>query len=678
MGLSEAIALAARGFRVFPLVKNGTKPLRAGWPETASSNVDVVSEMFRTVWAGDTPNVINGDPGYNVGVLTTDMLVVDVDMKNGKQGLQEFLKYQPDTNTLTVKTKSGGFHYYYDTLGMSFQNRVNGLGDGVDIRSYHGYVVGPGSTVDDGVYSIINDREIALIPQVLAETLSAPRIKKEEKEFPYLDDPRCVQHALSIIERTEGCCQGQQSQKVFEIACAIRDYGVSEDTALWLLMEFWNEKNSPELSYEDMELRVQNAYKYAVDSIGNASPLLAFEGVVLPPKDESPSEHGDTEGPSSLSYQGNEDKANEWFFGNTPSLDTLKPRPWNVKGLLLGGDVTTVSASGAGGKTTFMLNTAVHLAAGSEDVMGYENMLVGRPVKSVIHSAEDGLDELAKRVYAACLQNGYDPADILPHIALSSGKDRDLKFAMVDNAGNPMANEKAIPQILKICKKGDVGFICIDPLANLHTLNENDSVQMTFVMSVFNKLAAMTGAGVMIMHHTQKLNDGSVASTRGSGAIINSSRIALVLNGCSEKEAVDFGVPLKDRPRVSWIADGKSNMAPKTDKRRWYIMQSVTLVTGDGVGVPMKYDVTTKRNLADERIARCVKDEMLREGMSEWTFKQGVIYLRDRCGEDMFVKTETDRAAEKLLRQIIMRTPDVMDVNASGRITFPQITDIGA
>lgn len=674
MGVPEAIALASRGFRVFPLHRNGTKPVHEGWTEYASSDVAEVFDLFCTAW-DEKGNAfpLQSDPGYNVGVLCDNMLVVDVDTKKGRSGWASFMRFDPDRETFTVETKSGGRHYYYDTAGASFANTSGTLGEGLDTRSYHGYVVGPGSVVDGKEYRVLYDPGvIADPPAELLRELKPPKTKNTAPNtFAYLDDERCIAHAQAVLAATEGCVEGEQSKRTYDVACAMRDCGVSEGVALWLMLDYWNERNSPPLSADDMERRVANAYLYAADVPGNRSPLLHFDGIdtsqfrIEPDIQKAPSV-GETDGAQAATDRG-QPEATEWGFGNLTPLSDLKPRPWLVNDFLLAGDVTTMSAAGAGGKTTFMLNAAIQLAVGAEEVMGYKSAVAGRPVRSVIHSAEDSVDELARRVHGSCLKYGYDPKQVAPFIALSSGKDRDLKFALMSDTGNPVVGEKAVEQVVALAAQGDVGLIGLDPLANLHNLNENDSVQMTFLMSVFNQLAAVTGAAVLIMHHTHKSSDGSVGSSRGSGAIVNSSRISLVLNPLAPAEGAELGVPSRDIPRVSWIADGKSNMSEKTNKRRWYIMQSVTLWTGDSVGVPMGYKIEQKRSASDERMAKAIREHMDHTHNTALSLKECVNVLRDMHGEDLFLKM-SQAEGERTLRQIIIRTPAFLEMNQGGKV----------
>lgn len=78
---------------------------------------------------------------YNVAVVTGNgLMVIDVDMKNNKDGLesfQPFLKYFP--KTFTVKTPNGGYHYWY-LVNKDVPCKVN-LYEGIDIRGEGGYII---------------------------------------------------------------------------------------------------------------------------------------------------------------------------------------------------------------------------------------------------------------------------------------------------------------------------------------------------------------------------------------------------------------------------------------------------------------------------------------------------------------------------------------------------------
>ncbi|GAA2778281.1 bifunctional DNA primase/polymerase [Saccharopolyspora taberi] len=199
--LTAALAIAGRGWPVFPLNPGGsfpalhsvddcpgTGPCTAGhrkWEQRATTDPDRV----RGCWSHGA---------YNIGLATgpAGLLVVDLDMpKPGKpvperwaaqgaeSGMDVFLLvcadagHPPPLDTMTVQTPSGGTHLYFTApadarLRITQGERGHGLGWGIDTRGWGGYVVAPGSIRRDGSYTITDDRPPAPLPAWLVDRLT--------------------------------------------------------------------------------------------------------------------------------------------------------------------------------------------------------------------------------------------------------------------------------------------------------------------------------------------------------------------------------------------------------------------------------------------------------------------------------------------------------------------------
>lgn len=149
--LDHAIALARRGFRVFPCVEGTKRPLITAWPDKATTD-----EAQLRAWWEPLPE---SNPAIAAG---RGLLIVDIDVKPGKDG-RAWLKaiagegrFLPPT--MTVRTPSGGTHYYFrHHPDQVFRNSVGKLAPGVDVRAEGGYVLGPGAVVDGREYAEIED-----------------------------------------------------------------------------------------------------------------------------------------------------------------------------------------------------------------------------------------------------------------------------------------------------------------------------------------------------------------------------------------------------------------------------------------------------------------------------------------------------------------------------------------
>ena len=177
-----ATRFAKAGFFVFPLYQsnNGAqKPY--GW---ARNDVDKNTHPSKIIPATNSIEYIQQWPekisaGYRgakicgYGVMGIGVVIVDLDVKDGKDGAIRFKalkdKYKIPAPALVVKSKSGGYHLYYNKPDRFKDIRVKTLAsisvggtkyDGVDIRGDGGMVVGPLSECSEaewvsGQYSLI-------------------------------------------------------------------------------------------------------------------------------------------------------------------------------------------------------------------------------------------------------------------------------------------------------------------------------------------------------------------------------------------------------------------------------------------------------------------------------------------------------------------------------------------
>ena len=114
-------------------------------------------------------------PTANIGVPTgtpIGLLVVDMDPKNG--GDQTLCRLQADhpfPPTYTVRTPSGGLHFYFSTLGVDppLRSSAGRLGLGIDTRGDGGYIVVPPSRTPNGLYSV----EDAVMPSPIPSWMVA-------------------------------------------------------------------------------------------------------------------------------------------------------------------------------------------------------------------------------------------------------------------------------------------------------------------------------------------------------------------------------------------------------------------------------------------------------------------------------------------------------------------------
>jgi KaiC/GvpD/RAD55 family RecA-like ATPase len=154
--------------------------------------------------------------------------VVDVDCgtKPDKNGVMvtkivdgKYIQEIAEYPTLTVKSYSGGFHYYYKTDGI-VKDR-NGIVKNIDIKGEH-YVVGPGSVVQGSEYQYLGG-EIAPMPRFSFIPNETPIIiKKKETSSNFELDK--VLKALEYIPSDD-------YEVWYRVGMAIKDAG--GDVSIW-------------------------------------------------------------------------------------------------------------------------------------------------------------------------------------------------------------------------------------------------------------------------------------------------------------------------------------------------------------------------------------------------------------------------------------------------------------
>lgn len=181
--LDHAVAHASRGWKVFPLWPNGKNPFNEHGFYEATSDIDEVTRIWTE------------RPDLNIGLATGEasgLLVLDVDFghddKRGDESLDDLqATFGRLPDTVESQTARGGRHIYFTyPAETELANTANKLGVDLDTRATGGYVVAPGSTLNDGCWqweasSSPNRQEIAPAPDWLIQLLSTPNGQDEPR-----------------------------------------------------------------------------------------------------------------------------------------------------------------------------------------------------------------------------------------------------------------------------------------------------------------------------------------------------------------------------------------------------------------------------------------------------------------------------------------------------------------
>ncbi|MEW2212357.1 bifunctional DNA primase/polymerase [Streptomyces globisporus] len=186
--LSAALRVAERGCYVFPLRPADKRPALHGeavcpligdcagghrkWEDRATIDPD----RIRRAWA---------DRPFNIGIATgpSGLLVIDLDMPKRNSstdtpsGVTTFGALceragQAVPTTYRARTASSGEHLYFTAPdGIRLGNTAGFLAPSIDTRAWGGYVVAPGSIVNDRAYEVIDHAPVAPLPGWLLDLL---------------------------------------------------------------------------------------------------------------------------------------------------------------------------------------------------------------------------------------------------------------------------------------------------------------------------------------------------------------------------------------------------------------------------------------------------------------------------------------------------------------------------
>jgi hypothetical protein len=282
-----AVFYAERGFRVLPLTGAG-RPLREGIYKTATSDPALAAD----IWTAP-----DGSPEHHlVGLETGDLVVIDVDCKKGRDGYSDLAKLKGiglPAGAVEVDTPSGGKHIYLRNAdGIPLKTRLGSTKSeypGIDFKAgAHGYVVAPGCKKDgaDKAYQWTNGGirgGLDSLPEIPAHLKSYLR-RKEPAALPtpqqnlklsrLIDDDQALMAVQNYLlfdapAAVEGDAGRDTTLRVFQ---KCQDIGCSPETAVSLMDEFWNDRNSPPWDFEALRSTLVNLRRN--DPIGVEHPSI--------------------------------------------------------------------------------------------------------------------------------------------------------------------------------------------------------------------------------------------------------------------------------------------------------------------------------------------------------------------------------------------------------------------
>jgi hypothetical protein len=143
---AAAVEYAKDGFRVLPCWPRSKKPLTPNGFSDASTDLSKIDYWWSRC------------PDANIAIQTRDLLVLDIDCKNGVNGYMAVenleRKYGKLPATKSQLTPSGGKHLIFKTRDIIVPSLINCPAQGLDIRAHSGYILAEPSTINGMTYSM--------------------------------------------------------------------------------------------------------------------------------------------------------------------------------------------------------------------------------------------------------------------------------------------------------------------------------------------------------------------------------------------------------------------------------------------------------------------------------------------------------------------------------------------
>lgn len=260
---------------------------------------------------------------------------------------------------------------------------------------------------------------------------------------------------------------------------------------------------------------------------------------------------------------------------------SLPTRAWLFERHLVRKFVSLTVAPGGIGKTALAVVEALQMVTGRPLLGGREQP----PLRVWIWNGEDPLDEMQRRVQAACLHYGIGPDEIGDRLFLDSGRTAPIVLAKDSRSGVAVA-EPVVAALKATVMGNGIDVLSIDPYVASHAVNENDNGKVAAVARLWAAIAEETNSAISLIHHIRKPGTATTELTaddaRGAGALVAAARSVRLLARMTQQEGEEADV---ENHRLYFrVTDGKANLAPPADVSNWRKLENISL--GNGAGGP--------------------------------------------------------------------------------------------
>jgi len=493
-------------------------------------------------------------PNANVGIATgnpSGMFVLDIDQKNGGNGIQQFANLSPDgfgydgfDETPKSVTGSGGLHIVFQMADSSEIRNGSKLGGlDIDCRGTGGYIVAPPSKNGEGVYRweiSPHEFEPDTPPDYILDLVTGKTQTKESSEN-YLEGLSfTVQYDL---QSHPGSPKGERNATLCKLVGGyLASNGIDND--LIPLAVSWGQRCTPPYSQKE----VQKTVVMLAEKHARQEPAKSSSTVVLTP------------------YSKINPECVDWLWQDRIAI----------------GKLTIVSGDPGLGKTFILLDIAARISTSREFPDGAKCDWG----KVIILTAEDGAGDTIRPRLDAMNTN----VDHVFHFeGISNGTD-DLDFFQLDQHIAVLSS--AIKEL------ENVRLVVIDPItAYMGKCDSHNNTDVRRVLAPLARLAEEQHIAVVGISHLTKASAQSKAiyRTMGSLAFVAAARAAWGVVKDPEDEIRRLFLPIKNNlaessglayrivdSRVEWepdpvtvsiddLDDAGADERPKAEAKEWLL-----------------------------------------------------------------------------------------------------------
>lgn len=258
-----ALGYFDRGFYVIPLAPNSKRPL------VKFADKTFTREELEEFW--------DKEPNCNIGLLTRDFFVIDIDTHgetNGYQTLANWEHVKKIPRTSQVISASGGKHLYFKKpVGFTMPQKIAFL-EGVDIKAHvNNYVVAPPSAIDGSSYKWDMEKSLKNLEITVATDELIKAIKEtagiEEKPQNYYtgalscfkgDGPRISKVTQAVNECLKGLGgEGARNNTVASYVGKLIAMGIEKEIVV-VLTNIMNDKSQKPLSAKELHNTIESMY----------------------------------------------------------------------------------------------------------------------------------------------------------------------------------------------------------------------------------------------------------------------------------------------------------------------------------------------------------------------------------------------------------------------------------